>query len=68
VEFLRLPFRVLGAAGFDASKAEGSIWGKVVKVVLFLATVIPAVGIVVDRWSGIVGFLHLCVAKIRYLL
>jgi hypothetical protein len=64
VEFLRLPFRVLGAAGFNASKAEGSLWGKLAKVVFFLATVIPAVFAIIDHWSGVVGFLHTCVAKI----
>jgi hypothetical protein len=49
VWFLRLPFRLLGAAGFDAGKAEYSLWGKIFKVGLGLASFTAAVVVVADH-------------------
>ena len=59
VWFLRLPFQLLGAAGFDAERAEHSLVGKCVKVVMVIATVIPAVTAVVDHWPQTKVLLHL---------
>lgn len=37
-----IPFRILGAAGFDAPKIEGSFWGKLVKAVIQMVTALGA--------------------------
>lgn len=34
-----IPFRLLGAAGFDTAKVEGSIWGRATKLVIQVLTV-----------------------------
>jgi hypothetical protein len=53
VAVLRLPFRLLGAAGFNAAKAEQSLFGKLVKLsvglTLGLAAIIPAVAALIDH-------------------
>ena len=57
---LHLPFRLLGAAGFDAARAEKSLAGKLLKLavatVLFFATVIPAVFVLSDHWDQVKHF------------
>lgn len=51
---LSIPFKLLGAAGFDATRAENSFFGKLFKVawgtVLGFATLIPALDIVAHTW------------------
>ncbi len=62
VWFLRLPFKLLGAAGFDARKAEDSLFGKLVKLALGLATFMAAIVEIADHWAMIRIFLHKCSA------
>jgi hypothetical protein len=67
VWFLRLPFRLLGAAGFDGGKAEHSFWGKIFKVALGLVTFTAAALKVADDWTMIRTFLRRCVAALHRL-
>jgi hypothetical protein len=59
---LRLPFKLLGAAGYDATTIEASGVGKAFKLVWGLivgvATIVPAAFEIHDRWDKIRGFLH----------
>jgi len=59
---LRLPFKLLGAAGFDATKVEESFFGKLLKLIwglaLGLATLIPAILETADHWDKIQPLLH----------
>jgi len=63
---LGLPFKLLGIAGFDATKAEASIVGKVVKLVwglaLGLAAFIPAILETADHWCMVRTFIQKCVS------
>ena len=45
---VRLPFRAIGAAGFDADKAEASVPGRIAKVVLYTATIAAALLTILD--------------------
>jgi len=65
VWFLRLPFQLLGAAGFDARKVEDSLFGRLLKLVLGLATFIAAVVEIADHWSMIQVFLQKCAAALH---
>jgi hypothetical protein len=51
---LSLPFKLLGAAGFDANKAENSFIGRSLKLawgaVLGFGTLIPALDIIAHSW------------------
>ena len=38
--FVRIPFVLLGAVGFDAARAEASVGGKVLKLTIFLSAVL----------------------------
>jgi hypothetical protein len=62
VWFLQLPFRLLGAAGFDAGKAEHSLWGKIFKVGLGLVPFTAAAVVVADHWTMIRTFIGRCLA------
>ena len=67
VWFLHLPFKLLSAAGFDAPKAENSVLGKLVKVVLVLVPFIAAIVKIADDWDMIRRFLVRCVAALHRL-
>lgn len=67
VWFLRLPFKLLGAAGFDATKAENSLPGKVIKLVMGLATFTAAIVKIADDWDMIRRFLEKCGATLHRL-
>ena len=45
---VRLPFRAIGAAGFDADKAEASVPGRIAKVVLYTVTIAAALLTILD--------------------
>jgi hypothetical protein len=55
---LRLPFKLIGAAGFDAGKIEQSMVGKLLKLGLGLASFIAAVVVIADHWDMIRRFVH----------
>ena len=44
-----VPFRILGSAGFDAAKIEGSLWGKIVKATIQFIAVLAAALTVLDK-------------------
>jgi hypothetical protein len=67
VGFLRLPFRLLGAAGFDARKAENSLLGKLSKVALGVVTFAAAVIEVADHWDLVRRFVHTCIVTLQRL-
>jgi hypothetical protein len=71
VGVLRLPFKLLGAAGFNAARVENSLFGKLTKVcvgtVLFFAAVIPAVLEVADHWQSVKSFGGLCLTTLHRL-
>lgn len=67
VWFLRLPFKLLGAAGFNAAKAEKSLSGKLVKVVMGLAAFTAAILKIADDWSMIRRFLYGSIAALHRL-
>jgi hypothetical protein len=52
---LRLPFKLLAAVGFDVTKAEQSVFGKIVKLIwgliLGFATFVPAILETADHWD-----------------
>ena len=54
--FARLPFSLVGAAGFDATKAEGSIFGRLAKAILMVIPVIASLLAILDRmgWLEVV--------------
>ena len=58
--FFRLPFKLLGAAGFDARGVEDSWIGKLLKLLLGLASFVAAVVVIVDHWGMIRIFLQKC--------
>jgi len=62
VWLLRLPFRLLGVAGFDAHKVEGSLLGRILKllwgIVLGCAAVVPAILEIHDHWNLVGPLLH----------
>jgi len=64
---LRLPFKLLGAAGFNAAKAENSFGGKLAKVIIGLVTFTAAVVKIADDWGMISRFLYRCVAALHRL-
>ena len=64
--FLRLPFQLLGAAGFDARRVEDSLFGKLLKLALGLATFIAALLKIADHWAVIRAFLQECVAVLHH--
>jgi len=56
-----VPFRILGAAGFDTTKAEGSFWGKVTKAAIQFVTAVGTVlGVLekLDLLSPVVSAVH----------
>lgn len=59
---LRFPFKLLGAAGFDARKVEDSFLGKLLKLALGLATglaaFLAAIAKIADQWPAAQGFLR----------
>jgi len=63
---LRLPFKLLGAAGFDAARAEESLFGKAFKLfwglAVGLATFIPAIWETADHWDKVRAFIDRCAA------
>jgi len=65
---LRLPFRLLGAAGFDAEGVEDSLLGKLVKLALGLAAFIAAIVNIADHWAMILAFLHKCAVVLAHRL
>jgi hypothetical protein len=71
VEILRLPFKLLGAAGFNAAKAENSLPGKMFKLavgtVLFFAAVIPAALELSDHWDKVKRFGGVCLTALHRL-
>lgn len=68
VWFLRLPFRLLTAAGFNGAKIEGSLFGKIGKLVLALATLTATALKIADDWDKVRAVLHsLSVALRRFL-
>jgi hypothetical protein len=68
---LRLPFKLVGAAGFNATKAEESELGKALKLIwglaLGVAAFIPAVLETADHWSKVQSFLDKCSAALHRL-
>lgn len=68
VWFLRLPFKFLTAAGFNGQKLEGSLTGKIVKVVLGLLPLTAAALKIADDWDKVRAFLHSCVVVLRRLI
>jgi hypothetical protein len=66
---LRLPFKLLGAAGFNATKVEESFFGKILKLIwglgLGFATFIPAILETADHWDKIRPLLHKWLAALR---
>jgi hypothetical protein len=71
VWLLRLPFRLLGAAGFDATRAEESALGKSLKLIwglaLGAAAIIPAILEISDHWDKVQSFLQRCAAALHRL-
>jgi hypothetical protein len=67
VWFLRLPFKLLGAAGFDARKAENSLLGKLSKLALGVVTFAAAAVEVADHWDMVGRFVHRCIAALHRL-
>jgi hypothetical protein len=71
VAILRLPFKLLGAAGFNAAKAENSLLGKMFKVavgtVLFFAAVVPAALELSDHWDKVRRFGGVCLTALHRL-
>jgi hypothetical protein len=55
---LRLPFKLIGAAGFDAGKIEQSVFGRLLKLAFGLASFIAAVVVIADHWDMIRRFVH----------
>ncbi len=68
---LRLPFKLLGAAGFNAPKVEESFFGKALKLLLGLAlglaAFIAAILEIHDHWSIVLQFLHTSVSTLHQL-
>jgi hypothetical protein len=68
---LRLPFKLLGVAGFDANKVEESAFGKTLKLTwgltLGFAAIIPAIFEIHDHWSVVRQFLNTCAAALHRL-
>jgi hypothetical protein len=62
---LHLPFRLLGAAGFDAQKAENSLLGKLAKLALGVATFAAAVIEVAERWDLVTRFVRACIVTLH---
>ncbi len=49
--FAHMPFSLVSAAGFDAAKAEGSILGRLTKVIFMVIPVIASLLAILDRMS-----------------
>jgi hypothetical protein len=64
---LHLPFKLLGAAGFDAHKAENSLLGKLSKLALGIVTFAAAVIEVADHWTLVRSFIHACIVALHRL-
>jgi hypothetical protein len=64
---LRLPFKLIGAVGFDATKAEQSRVGKLVKLVVAVAAFVVSIVTIADHWGMVWGFVHKCAVALHHL-
>lgn len=68
---LRLPFKLLGAAGFNSARVEESVFGKTLKLIwglaIGLAAFIPAILETADHWSLVRKFFDTCVSALHRL-
>src|SRR5262249_49858530 len=64
---LRSPFKLLGAAGFNAKQAEESIPGKLLKVAIGIVPFTAAALYIAERWSTVQQFLRVCAAAWHHL-
>lgn len=68
VWFLRLPFKFLTAAGFNGQKFEGSLAGKIIKLILGLLPLTAAALKIADDWDKVRTFVHSCVMVLRRII
>ena len=54
--FAHIPFELIGKAGFDAGKAEGSFIGKVASLILYLIPIIAGLLAILDRMDYLGAF------------